>query len=249
MESLGPRGPPDRQASPTRVYLAQYSGYHIMASVRSRYGKMRKTTRKNLEEKMSSRLASTDSFETHVSHLREQFLTFEKGGHQILEEKRVNILRKPLTGHSIIEKILNQYDFKNCDDTLWTFENIVEFIDDHLPNLQSFAQIAAEDHANVMTSEAYVALEAEVKKLKASLPTPKKRQGGKGKGKNKKAKKNRTNGNESSTNRADIPTDKPTKYCHAHGLPRGSGPCRHLVLLFFPFFPHQIQPSCTESTN
>lgn len=189
----------------------------IMASVRSRYGKMRKNTRKNLEEKMSSRLASTDSFETHVSHLREQFLTFEKGGHQILEEKRVDILRKSLSGHSILEKILNQYDFKNCDDTLWTFDDIVEFIDDHLPNLQSSAQIAAEDHANVMTSVAYVALEAEIKKLKASLPTPKKRQGGKGKGKNKKIKKNRTNGNESSTTRTDTLTDKPTKYCHAHG--------------------------------
>ena len=189
----------------------------IMASVRSRYGKMRKNTRKNLEEKMSSRLASTDSFETHVSHLREQFLTFEKGGHQILEEKRVDILRKSLSGHSIIEKILNQYDFKNCDDTLWTFDDIVEFIDDHLPNLQSSAQIAAEDHANVMTSVAYVALEAEKKQLKASLPTPKKRQGGKGKGENKKIKKNRTNGNESSTTRTDTLTDKPTKYCHAHG--------------------------------
>ncbi len=34
----------------------------IMANVRTRYGKMRKNTRKNLEEKMTSRLASSDSF-------------------------------------------------------------------------------------------------------------------------------------------------------------------------------------------
>ncbi len=73
----------------------------IMARVRNRYGKMRKNTWKNLEEKMSSRLASTDSFETHVSHLREHFLTVEKGGHPILEEKRVEILKKSLSGHAI----------------------------------------------------------------------------------------------------------------------------------------------------
>jgi hypothetical protein len=79
----------------------------IMAKVRTRYGKMRNNTRKNLEEKMTSRLASSDSFETHVSHLREQFLTVEKGGRQILEDKRVDILRMSLSGHAIIDKIIN----------------------------------------------------------------------------------------------------------------------------------------------
>jgi hypothetical protein len=138
----------------------------IMARVRNRYGKMRKNTRKNLEEKMSSRLASTDSFETHVSHLREHFLTVEKGGHPILEDKRVEILKKSLSGHAIIEKILTQYDFNNSDEGLQTFEDIVEYIDDHLPNLQSSAQMAADTTANIMMSEAYVALEAEVQKPK-----------------------------------------------------------------------------------
>ena len=186
----------------------------IMERVRTRYGKMRKNTRKNLEEKMSSRLASTDSFETHVSHLREHFLTVEKGGHAILEDKRVEILKKSLSGHAIIEKILTQYDFNNSDESLQTFEDIVEYIDDHLPNLQSSAQMAADTTANIMMSEAYVALEAEVQKLKAAIPTPKKRQGGKGKGKNKKQKKNRTNGEGSSTTK---PTERSRKYCHVHG--------------------------------
>jgi hypothetical protein len=89
-------------------------------------------------------------------------------GHQILEDKRVDILRKSLSGHAIIEKIINQYDFKNCDDILHTFEDIVVFVDGHLPNLQCSLQIAADASASIMTSEAYVALEAEVKKLKAA---------------------------------------------------------------------------------
>ena len=189
----------------------------IMAKVRTRYGKMRKNTRKNLEEKMTSRLASSDSFETHVSHLREQFLTVEKGGNQILEDKRVDILRKSLSGHAIIDKIINQYDFKNCDDTLHTFEGIVEFVDDHLPNLQSSAQMAADASASIMTSDAYVALEAEVKKLKAALPAQKKRQGGKGKGKSKKQKKNRTNGEQSDGSSTAKSAERKLKYCHAHG--------------------------------
>jgi hypothetical protein len=127
----------------------------------------------------------------------------------------VDILRKSLSGHAIIEKILNQFDFQNCDDSQWTFENIVDFIDDHLPNLQSSAQMASADHANIMTSEAYVALQAELQQLKAALPTPKKRHGGKGKGKNKKAKKNRTTSTEPATAKSG---DKPAKYCHAHGF-------------------------------
>jgi hypothetical protein len=132
----------------------------IMTKIRARYGRMRKNTKKNMEEKMTSRLASTDSFVTYVSHLREQFLTVEKGGHQILEDQRVEFLRKSLSGHAIIDKIMTQYDFKNCDDTYHTFEGIVDFIEDHLPDLQSSAQIAADTSANIMTSEAYVALES-----------------------------------------------------------------------------------------
>jgi hypothetical protein len=96
-----------------------------------------------------------------VSHLREQFLTVEKGAHQILKDKRVDILRKSLSGHAIIDNIINQYGFKNCDDTLHTFEGIVEFVDGHLRNLQSSAKMAADASASIMTSDAYVALEAE----------------------------------------------------------------------------------------
>ncbi len=79
----------------------------IMTKVRARYGRMQKNTKKNMEEKMTSRLALTDSFETHVSHLREQFLTVEKGRHQILEDQRVEFLRKSLSGHATIDKMMS----------------------------------------------------------------------------------------------------------------------------------------------
>jgi hypothetical protein len=105
--------------------------------------------------------------------LREQFLTCDKGGHTILEDKRVELLRLSLSGHSVIDKILNQYDFANPNDSLHTFNIIVDFNDDHLPNLQSSAKMAADILARIMTFDAYVALETENKKLKAALPTPK----------------------------------------------------------------------------
>jgi hypothetical protein len=49
------------------------------------------------------------------------------------------IIRDPKEGFTlmtIIEKILNQYDFEHKDESLHTFKDIVAYIEDHLHNLQ-----------------------------------------------------------------------------------------------------------------
>lgn len=161
---------------------------------------------------MTSRLTSTDGFDTHVANLRQQFLISEKGGYTIQEDKRVDYFKMSVAGHVLIDCVLKQSDFENSDELLHTFEAIVAYIDDHLPNLQSSSKAAAQATASIMTSKAYLNLEAENKALKAAQSSTKKRdKGGKGKGKNKRQKKNRSQPGEKKQ------SDKKTKYCHAHG--------------------------------
>jgi hypothetical protein len=182
----------------------------IMDKVRARYGRMRKSTKNSLVERMTVRLTSTENFDTHMSNLRENFVISNVGGPPIQPNKQVDIVKESLAGHVLIEKILHQYDFVHKDESTHTFESIVTYVEDHLPNLQESFRVSAQATANIMSSEAYTTLEAKNKRLQALQTSPqnKKRKGGKGKGKNKSQKKNRGSRNDK---------DKPLKYCHAHG--------------------------------
>jgi hypothetical protein len=188
----------------------------ILFKVRAKYGRMRTDTRKNLQERMTTRLVSTENCDTHVSNLRELFSISTVGGHLVPEDQRVEILKESLSGHPIIMQALIQYDFLHPDETTQTFESIVSYLEDHLPNLRHASQISSRATAQIMASEAYITLEAENKKLKAAQGDRKRRDSkgkgkGKGKGGPKKLKKNRAKGDK------DKSRDKPLLYCHAHG--------------------------------
>ncbi len=133
------------------------------------------------------------------------------------EDERVEIFKESLSGHPIIAQALSQYDFLHPDETTQAFESIAAYLDDHLPNLRHASQISARATAQVMASEAYITLEAENKKLKATQSSDNKRKDkkgkgkGKGKGNPKRQKKNRARGDR------DKSKDKPLLYCHAHG--------------------------------
>ena len=189
----------------------------IMDKLRAKYGRMRKNTKLALKERMTARLSSTEAFDTHVSTLRENFTISYIGGQIINEDKKVDYLRESVSGHVLIDKALSQYDFEHPDETTQTFEGIVAYVEEHLPNLQTASKVTAQATANIMTSEAYLTLEAENKSLKEQQKTnhnqTKKRKGGKGKGKQKRNKKGKRDKND----KADPASDKPLKYCHAHG--------------------------------
>ena len=188
-----------------------------MARLRARYGRMRNNTKLELKERMTTRLASTDLFDTHVSTLRENFSISAIGGQTIAVDKKVQYLRASLSGHVLIDTALSQYTFAHPDETTQTFEGMITYIEDHLPNLQAASKIAAQATANVMASEVYLSLEAENKTLKEQQTKQdqnrKRRKGGKGKGKNKKNKK----GNRNNSDKSNPAADKQLKYCHAHG--------------------------------
>jgi hypothetical protein len=92
----------------------------------------------------------------------------------------------------------------------------VNYISDHLPNLQSAAKASTQATDNIMASDTYITLQAVNKAFKehhAKGGKNKRRKrkdgkGGKGKGK-KQQKGNRTNG--------ELAPERTLKYCYAHG--------------------------------
>ncbi len=95
----------------------------------------------------------------------------------------MEIFKESLLGHPIIAQALSQYDFLHPDETTQTFESIISYLDNHLPNLRHASQISAKATAQVMASEAYITLEAENKKLKAANDNKRMERKGKGNGK------------------------------------------------------------------
>ena len=86
---------------------------NILDTVRARYGQMQDTTRQCLEERMTSVLQATDTFDTHLSNLAQNFVISAIGGFPIDEDKQVKIfrrLRQPRFTHSHVCEYLQLCD-------------------------------------------------------------------------------------------------------------------------------------------
>ena len=213
----------------TQVIQSPVDGFSLMSCmdimnrVRARYGTMQQDVRTTLDERMATRLQSTEQFDTHVSNLVHNFAISEIGGFPILEDRRVKIFRETVYGHPLIAKAVEKFDFDFPDSRLHTFDDISAFVVVNLPNLKNASKVAAQATANIMSSEVYLTLEAENKVLKASLQQPSgknkdnKRRGGKGKAKGDKSNNKGDRGNKKS--KASHDQTKPLKYCHTHGSP------------------------------
>jgi hypothetical protein len=71
-----------------------------------------------------------------------------------------------LAGNHPIDSIIAQYESLHHDDPMHTFSAIVQYILDHLPNLQVAAKAASEATAQIMAFEVYLTLQAENATLK-----------------------------------------------------------------------------------
>ena len=115
----------------------------IMDKVRARYGRMQTDTRAQLDEKMTARLQSTETFDTHLSNLAENYAISEIGGYPVSQDKQVKIFRTSVYGNTLISSALASFDFKFPDVRTHTFAAITEYVVDHLPNLQNASKEAA----------------------------------------------------------------------------------------------------------
>jgi hypothetical protein len=172
----------------------------IMAAVRNKYGRMRITTKTDLAERMTTRLVSTEGFDTHLSILKELFIISKTGGHPVKESDQVDILRASVLGHSLIDQALKQYDFENSDESTYTFRDLATYI---LDGHRQHHGLRSLYHTSSRKQSPQGAASGKVNKQKR-----KDGKSGKDIGK-KKPKGNRTNGE-------PVP-EKVLKYCHAHG--------------------------------
>jgi hypothetical protein len=140
----------------------------IMDKVRARYGRMAQDTRAQLDEKMTTRLQSTETFDSHISNPTENYAISEIGGYPISQDKQVKIFRTSVYDNPLIANALESFDSRFPDARLHTFATITEYVVDHLSNLQNASKKSARATANIMTYEACLTLEVENKKLKAA---------------------------------------------------------------------------------
>ena len=189
----------------------------IMTAVRTKYGRMKKDTRRELAMRMTTRLTTTEGVDNHISNLKEMFIISKTGGHPIKMSEQVDILRASILGHVLIDQVMKQYDFLNPDESAHTVASIVDYLSDHLPNISNASAAATQANANIMASEVYLSLQAEYKTFKdqqQDKTTDKKKKRNKGKGAKGKGKAKHQKGNR---NNKDQGTEKTLKYCHAHG--------------------------------
>ena len=125
-----------------KVRFQRLSVADIIGRVRARYGRMQKDTKKNLKERMLTMLQTADGLDTHISNLHDMFDVSETAGYPIDENDKVDTFRETVSGHPIIVKVLETFDFEFPDPKLTTYEQVSEYLVLHFPNLRH-AQLAA----------------------------------------------------------------------------------------------------------
>ena len=134
-------------------------------------------------------LQTADGLDTHISNLQDMFDVSETAGFSVDEMDKVDIFRESVSGHPIIVKVFETFDFEYPDPKLATYDQLTAYLVLHLPNLRHAQLAATRATANLVAATAYSALEAETKRLKAEM---------------EKLKRQRPSGN----NKSQIKTDK-----------------------------------------
>jgi hypothetical protein len=152
-----------------KVRFQRLSVAAIIGRVRERFGKMQKDTKKNLRERMTTMLQTADGLDTHISNLQDMFDVSETAGFPIDEIDKVDIFRESVSGHPIIVKVFETFDFEFPDPKLTTYEQLTAYLVLHLPNLRHAQLAATRATANLVAATAYSALEAEAQRLKSEM--------------------------------------------------------------------------------
>ena len=217
-----------------RIRFQQLSVPDIIARVRARYGRMQKDIKQNLKDRMMTILPTADGLDTHISNLTDLFDVSATAGYPISETDKLDIFRDTVTGHPIIVKVIETFDFDFPDARQTTYDQLTAYLIVHVPNLRHTQLAATRVTANLVAATAYYTLEAESKRLKAENEKLKRKRTPTDKGKgNKKDKKGKGKG-KGARNAASGARDGDTetlKYCHGHGYQRShtSSECKLLA--------------------
>jgi hypothetical protein len=221
-----------------RIRFQRLSVQDIIARARARYGRMQKDTKQNLKERMTAVLQTSDGLDTHISNLTEMFDVSATAGFPVTETDKLEIFRDTVSGHPIIVKVFETFDFEFPDSRLTTYEQLAAYLVLHLPNLRHAQMAATRATANLVAATAYSTLAAKAQRLTAEVDKLKRKRTheqnkGKGKGKTKKnEQKNRGQGNNERQQRGQDTEDiADLKYCHGHGYQKShtSAECKLLA--------------------
>lgn len=176
-------------------------------------------------------LQTADGLNTHISNLQDMFDISETAGFPVDEIEKVDLFRESVSGHPIIVKALETFDFEFPDSTLTTYEQVTAYLVLHLPNLRHAQLAATRAAANLVAATAYTTLEAESKRLQAEMEKlkrqrPRGTKNSKNKNKKQQRKKQMGKGND--------PAESPStelKYCYGHGYQKShnSADCKLLA--------------------
>jgi hypothetical protein len=197
----------------------------IIARVRARFGKLQKDTKTVLKLKMTSMLKSVEDLDKHIAALTKTFTISETAGSVVDEDNKIDYFRDSLFGHPILADILKQFDFENPDCTTITYAQITAYVVLHLPNLKTAQQASTWVHANIVTSDAYAALQLETKQLRDDVQTLMRKRSSDNANPNykkqkQKQNKNRTKDQTPAGERLARTGDEPIEgldYCRNHG--------------------------------
>jgi hypothetical protein len=149
-----------------RVRFQQITVAEIIARVRTRFGNLQKDTKTALKVRMTRMLKAVEDFDKHIAALTKLFNISKTVGSVVGEDHKVDYFRDSLFGHPILAEILKQFDFEFPDSTLITYTQIAAYVVLHLPNLKTAQQASTRMQANIVTSNAYAALQLETKQLR-----------------------------------------------------------------------------------
>ena len=221
-----------------KIRFQRLSVQDIIARVRARYGRMQKDTKQNLKERMLTVLQTADGLDTHISNLTDMFDVSETAGFPVTETDKVDIFRDTVSGHPIIVKVFETFDFEFPDTRLTTYEQLAAYLILHLPNLRHAQLAATRATANLVAATAYTTLEATAQRLKAEVDKLKRKH-------TPNQNKNKNNKKQNEQKKHDQGTDErkkrkqgiedtnisELKYCHGHGYQKShtSAECKLLA--------------------
>ncbi len=138
----------------------------VILSLRARFGKLQKDIKTALKLRMTRMLKAVEDMDKHIAALTKLFTISERAGSVVDEDDKVDYFRDSLFEHRILADILKQFDFEYPDCTIITYAQITAYVVLHLPNLKTAQQVSIRIQANVVTSNAYAALQLETKQLR-----------------------------------------------------------------------------------
>jgi hypothetical protein len=197
----------------------------IIERVRGRFGKLQKDTKTALNQVENDKhVKSRGRFgQTHCCP-DEKLHQKRNGGIRCRRRRQSRLLPRLYVWTSYTD-ILKQFDFEHPDCTTITYAQIMAYVILHSPNLKTAQQAATRVQANIVTPDAYAALQLKTKQLRDDVQTLMRKRSSDNANPNYKKQKQKQN---KSKTKDQTPTrerlarigDEPIEgldYCHNHG--------------------------------